>query len=85
MHVVERSLRQQCFVELQVDVVQCWMRCVCVCMDMAGCDVHMYTRACVCSMFGLYATVDVTALMLQFVCVCVYMYMCISVCVQVHI
>ena len=51
-----------------------------MCMDMVGCDVHMYTRACVCSMFGLYTTVDVTALVLQYVCACTctcaYLYVC---------
>ena len=36
--------------------VRCWLRCVCV--DVVGCDVHMYTRACVCRMYDCLLLVD---------------------------
>ena len=55
-----------------------------MCMDMVGCDVHMYTQACVCSMFGLYATVDVTALVLQYMCVRVHVHVHICMCTSTY-
>ena len=54
-------------------------------MDVVGCDVHMYTRACVCRMYDCLLLVDACisdSLCCLSVCGCMYIYMRLRVCVQ---